>query len=35
MGHGVKACAADWGGGMSDGCTADPNVSWRSEWMAA
>jgi len=32
----VKAdCVADWGGGMSAGCTAGLIVCWRGLWMAA
>jgi len=26
---------ADWGGGLSAGCTAGPIVSWCRQWMAA
>jgi len=25
---------ADWGGGMSAGCTAGPIVRWHGQWMA-
>jgi len=32
----VKAYSvADWGGGMSAGCTAGPIVRWHGQWMAA
>jgi len=27
--------AADWGSGMSVGCTTNPVVRWRGQWMAA
>jgi len=32
---GQRRSVADWGGGMSAGCSAGPTVRWCGQWMAA